>query len=475
MDSDPSDDVDLATELLLRVSLNDSDTLVTQKTPTLTAPRWALSLGLEGQRDYAHVFRLPNKGGWIRKWVYSRVADTEMVPEAGLANSTTESTTIYRASPSFGTAVPMLSTHWFLCPCQSYNGYTVGLAYMDVALDRLDSSCVAPAECGRFAMDEATGEVFMTAWRGNEMVVAWTQSISSCERVRELLLFEAPCADGMEPEHLILRNSFYERRDCQFCGGSSYPPRQPCHAPAARARQISHTRPTDYLFPLQSAYRRFRGSYYGTVEKTRYARGMSGATFSKVPIVLDLRHGIASVSRRLKINLRQSSVSFGVDPRVSSRMLFVDARRRITACGIDLDSGGELSGDSECSGRASPRGADPSAAGDAKRKRNADGVLDRDSILHLRKVRNRESAARTNEARKRRIQATKAELEDLKTNKVPALKLKEQQLLYENKCLKEMLSSQRSLPDERIEANGDIPLSAGPLSDIIDFPDEVFL
>lgn len=471
---DHSDDAgSTAAALILRVSLADGDTIVTPKTKTLCTPSWAMSLSLEGDRDYEHIFRLPNKGGWIRKWVYSRAAHAELLPEAALANSTTESTTVYRANPSFGTALPTLSTHWFLCPYQSCNGYTVGLAFMDVSLNRLDALSIHPVECGRFAMDEASGEVFMTAYRDGGMCIAWTQSISSCERVREILVFEAPPSDGIPPTRILLRNSFYERRDCRLClqFGARKPP---CRAPAARARALSRVAAPDYLFPLQTAYRRFRGSYYGTVVKTRFSYPRSPTAMCSptthsvaVPIILELRHGIASIARRLKLNLRQSSFSFGVDPRVSQRMLLIDGTRAVSAA-VDSDNSAESS---ECSARASPGRS--AAAGDAKRIRNADGVLDRDSILHQRKVRNRESAARTNEARKKRILANKAELEHLKCEKLPNLKLREQQLIYENRRLKEMLSALRAPPDDRIDIDAEINIS--PFAISLDFPEDVFI
>ncbi len=186
-------------------------------------------------------------------------------------------------------------------------------------------------------------------------------------------------------------------------------------------------------------------------------------TTQAVPIFLDIRHGIASISRRLKLNLRQTALSFGTDPRVTSRVLVVRPNRRITASGVSLETGGDLSGNvsSDCSGRASPsRSERSSGTHDAKRRRNADGVLDRDSVLHMRKVRNRESAARTNEARKRKIEDNRRELENLKKNKVPALKLKEQQLIYENRRLRELAALDGAISDESIGN--------------IEFPDEYF-
>lgn len=425
-------------DLRLKVSLDDDvkRKLVTQPEPYVWAPQWGLSVDLQGYRDYSHIFRLPNMGGWIQKWVYSRGAETELVPEDALDNSTTESTTIFRCLPNFRQAEPVLSTHWFLCPFKSWNGFTVGLAFLDVQMADLTTTAVAPEACGRFAMDETTGEVFMTSWRAAEslMVVAWTQTISSCERVRELFTFEAEPVDGAPPGRVLLRNSFYERRNCRICGdvvGSNLNP--PCRAPA-RPRSVRKRRPDD-LLPLQTMYRRFRGFFFGTCVKTRYHYtqrddGVSTVVPSSVPvpIILDIRHGIASVSRRLRLNLRRRALSFGTDPRVG--MLLRPGRLSVNDYPTDSSTG-----TSEESSRTSSGPVARRTPGEARRIRNSDAVLDRDSILHQRRVRNRESAARTNQARKMKLEANMRELEELKT-RMPVLYAKMQQLQLENTQLK---------------------------------------
>lgn len=458
----------ISDEFRLKVTISDGDELVTETPPTLTTPAWGLNMSLQGNRDYQHIFRLPNKGGWIQNWVFSRGAEAELLPEAGIENSTAESTTIFRALALTAQAMPMMSSHWFLCPFQSCNGFTVGLAYMDVTVDRLDECSVHPVPCGRFAMDEATGEVFMTAWNeASLMTVGWTASVSSCERIRELFIFEAPKKNGEPPGKPILRNSFYERRDCRICGRPNIPP---CRAPAARARAVSrHDSAGKYLFPLQNVYRRFRGCFFGVVVKSVYSPGTRGPQIvAAVPVICDIRHGVASVARRLRINLRQSAFSFGMGPTVGARMLALEPRRGVTARfieALDSDSGGNASSETSACSTA--------AGSDAKRIRNQDNVHDRDSIIHLRKVRNRESAARTNEARKRRIAATKAELIELQTNRLPQLKLRLEQVRYENKRLKEMLAAQKHHPDEFINPEGVLPLSIN--SGILDFNDDIFL
>ncbi len=339
---------------------------------------------------------------------------------------------------------------------------------MDVTINRLDECSVQPVPCGRFAMDEVTGEVFVTAWNESSlMTIGWTASVSSCERVRELFIFEAPRADGEPPGKPILRNSFYERRDCRLCN----PNTPPCRAPAARARAVSrHDSAGRYLFPLQNVYRRFRGCYFGVVVKSVYTPATRGRpqVVAVVPVICDIRHGVASVARRLRINLRQSALSFGMGPAVGTRMLALEPRRSITARfieALDSDSGGNASSETSVCSTA--------AGSDAKRIRNADNVHDRDSIVHLRKVRNRESAARTNEARKQRIAANKAELLELKTNRLPQLKLRLEQVRYENKRLKEMLAAQKQHPDEFIDTDGVLPLPINPA--LLDFTDDIFL
>jgi len=430
----------LSNQFRLKVAITAGEKIVTENHSEFAVPNWGGRMQLQGNRDYRHIFRLPNKGGWIQKWVYSRVEPTEYVPECAVDNSTAESTTLFRQQA--GMAIPMMSSHWFLCPCQSLNGYTIGLAYMDITLNKLDQYCVGPQPIGRFVMDEESGEVFMTAWSNESkcMTIAWTQSVSSCERVREVLLFEASKFNGEPPGRCLLQNSFYERRDCKLCSvHSNYQENTipPCRAPAASAKTISKANPSDYIFPLQTAYRRFRGCFFGVAVKTVHNYGITtgctpGANSFElnynsrieaiVPIVCDIRHGVASVTRRLRLNLRSSAITFGMGPRVTSRFLGLDARRYITAnvpdgtSDIEQRSNGNGNHSSNDSTSTDSRGNCTDK--ETKRRRNADTIFDRNTIGHQRKVRNRLSAQKTNKARKERIDRNKAELEDLKTNNI---------------------------------------------------------
>ncbi len=346
-----------------------------------------------------------------------------------------------------------MSSHWLLCPFQSCNGYTVGIAYMDVSLNHLDDLCVHPVHVGKFAMDETTGEVFMTAWPGNSfMVIGWTASVSSCDRVRELFLFEAPKVDGIEPRKLLLQNSFYERRDCRICNSPTIPI---CHAPPSRVNSTNSS-PSNYLFPLRNVYRRFRGCYFGVCVKTKYTHHSdrsSTRTVTAESIVCDIRHGIAAVSRRLRINLCQGSFSFGIGPSVTANgLLPIDTRRRITAQCIEEAESNEGSSDGAASSSNSAGATIASTVGAVRRRRNQDSVHDRDTARHQRKLRNRESARRANEARKRHLIAAEEELNDLKS-KVPQLLQRKRELEEEKEELSRQYSGLEAgiTPGERID------------------------
>ena len=451
-------------QLKLRVVLpNNDDKLVTDTPPVLEAPSWALNQQLSGRRDYSRVFRLPNENLWIRKWVYSRISPTEYIPQSAMDNSTTESTTVFRCLPNDRLVIPKMSCHWLLCPFQSFNGYTVGLAYMDVTLNYLDDSCVHPVHVGRFAMDEASGEVFVTAWHSNKhayMTVGWTASVSSCERVRELFLFECPAVDGNAPTNLLLQNSFYERRNCHICKSPNTPV---CNAPASRSNTTNSHRSSSsstgaYLYPLRNVYRRFRGCYFGVCVKTKYVHHQINQppvrTVSAERIVCDIRHGIASVSRRLRMNLSYGSFSFGTDPLViANRILAIDTRRRISAKCIETNSNAESS-EISCEEAASSHSIGAGAGAGAgvanknvnvgdenvKRRRNSDTVFDRDTARHRRKLRNRESAKRSNANRKLRLQNTEQELDELR-EKLPKLQQRHRELQNENFQLRQCLSN----------------------------------
>lgn len=309
-------------------------------------------------------------------------------------------------------------------------------------------------------MDESTGEVFMTAWHSNSfMTVGWTESVSSCERVRELFLFEAPHVDGDAPTRLLLQNSFYERRDCRICNS---PDKPICRAPASRPTNTirSNQSSSPYLYPLRNAYRRFRGFYFGVCLKTKYTLHSDrppSRTLSLESIVCDIRHGVESISRRLRINLRPGSFSFGTGPSVvANRILAIDTRRRITAQSIEATESSEVSSDEAASSSHSAGATSVSTTGTVKRRRNSDTVHDRDTAEHRRKLRNRVSAARANAARRRHIEQTEAELTDLKENKLPQLERRYQELQDENQQLNRRISAQKLTitPNDCIDIDG---------------------
>lgn len=456
-------------------------TLATQIVST-DAPEWAVAhdavhphrnghFEVMGSRSYQDIFRLPNLGGVVRNWLFTRPT-MEAVGEESFANIAVESTTLFRIehvdnTNKSVTITPTVSNHWLLVPCQTVNGYTVGLAYLDVTYQRdeqgISDNRVPPVRLGRFVIEDDTGETFLTGWMDDIMVVGWTQSFIKCERVRELLLFEAPRTNGVAPSNLLLRNSFFERRNCALCGrGSSIstlPP--PCSGVTKRAAQSETSRPP-MLTNVTALYRRFRGAFFGVCLKTRYGPDREPDMQQLVPIFVDARHGLHTVKTSLKNNLRknvnivvgQSSNNgyFGVNPRSASRLLLLRANNPIDAEVDMLEDGAALS---ESSGRtrsvelrrsSSPRsdmGREKSSSStevDAterhgpKRIREED-PLQRDSISHQRKVRNRISAQRSNELRKMVLEQRKAELEDLK-KRLPLLNDKLVQLQNENRMLR---------------------------------------
>lgn len=439
------------------------------------APPWAVAhealrphisghFEVAGSRSFNDIFRIPNMGGVIRDWLFTRPT-IEAVGEDAFANSTAESSTMLRIEGVFQDrnilVTPTVSSHLLLVPCQSINGLTVGLAYIDVTYERdaniLDNR-VPTLRLGRFAIDDATGETFLTGWSDNVMVVDWTQSIIKCERVREILLFEAP-PDGGTPRNLMLRNSFFQRRHCALCGIgnsiNSLPP--PCSGINRRISQDPTKPPT--ITNVASLYRRFRGSYCGIVLKTPYGTDHQPVLQQRLPIIIDSKHGLHTVRTSFKNNLRKnidivlgpssSNGFFGLHPRSCTKVLLLRAGTPVAADeswdACDTTDGGFSRGSSvdpmhsESPMTVAKRETsmvDPNQDFiDAPQRCRAEDSLNRESVLHKRKVRNRLSAQRSNKMRKIMLDAKKSELEDLKL-RLPGLRERLAQLKSENHYLR---------------------------------------
>lgn len=445
---------------------------------TSDAPSWAIAhdavhphrnghFEVMGSRNYQDIFRLPNMGGVVRNWLFTRPT-MEAVGEESFSNVAVESTTLFRIEnvdneAGAVTITPTVSTHWLLVPCQTVNGYTVGLAYLDVTYERdeqgIRDNRVPHVRLGRFVIEDDSGEIFLTGWDKQIMVVGWTQSFVKCERVRELLLFEAPRADGEAPSNLLLRNSFFERRNCSLCGqGSSIstlPP--PCSGVTRSVHDA--TRPAG-LTKLSALYRRFRGAFFGVCLKTRYGEDRQPNMQQLVPIFVDAKHGLNTVKTCLKNNLRKNVLVlgdayadgyFGVNPRSATRLLLLRANHPVDAdCDLTDDN---ASVSSTARARSVERHNSPridlpreksSSSTEIDNDENApkrirdEDPLERHSITHKRKVRNRMSAQRSNELRKMLLEQRKAELEDLK-RRLPQLREKYAQLQTENQSLRSCL------------------------------------
>lgn len=380
-----------------------------------------------------------------------------------------------------------LSSHWFLIPYENINGFLIGLGYCLVVYDQLDRSMSANAldqPCGRFAMDEETGEVFMTAFRPDGLVfVGWTQSISTCQRVRELFLFVAPKEDGQEPHQLVLRNSFYERRNCRMCGLSNQA--ETLAPPCSGAPRRKTSNPVDFTgfsFPD----RRFRGDYFGICVKTLYDEKTRRRLRSQaIPILVDIRHASTMVDAALKQHLRQSVVtqySFG------PRSVLVDLIRpaaflrnwyecmKASANPIDaimerIDVNMPSSDDARGLKKSRKRQGIRKTGGndfvsditkDVQRVRNSD-TLDRETLRHERVRRNRAAAQRANMERKRRIEATTAELADLKENILPRMRVRVKDLREENIKLKQLLGQPAAEESGRFHEDLLLPKSVAHL------------
>lgn len=170
------------------------------------------------QRKSHNIFGLLNLCGVIEKWLFTSPF-IEAISEDSFADSATEGMTLFRIeglvrSDQTPIITATVSSHYLLL-CQTINGNTFGLAYLDRIYDRdafgIRNNCVPPLRHGRFVIDDATREKFCSAWVDDLMFVAWTKSIIKRERVHEFLLFEAPTK--MEP----LLDLFFTHRSCTPC------------------------------------------------------------------------------------------------------------------------------------------------------------------------------------------------------------------------------------------------------------------
>lgn len=463
------------------------------------APSWAFSqyvyslhksapLSTRAARTEAQVFRLPNSNAAVRDWLYTR-PDVDAVGEDAFRNAAAESSTIFRMHPArpddpFVEISPTVSNHWLMVPVQSINGVTVGLAYLDVLYQRPgDDLRVPPLPVGKFAIEDATGEVFVTGWGDSDiMIVGWIQSIIKCERKRELLMFVAPALNGLAPEILLRRNSFYERRDCHLCGvgRSIFELPEPCSG-VGRTLSDDPTKPAP-LLNLATLYRRFRGAYFGFCVKTSYyEREVTGRII--VPVFIDVRQGLYLVKQRFKANLQlnvdfsldcQNDGLFGLNPFSSSRLFILKSSEPVTSHAINWDSPSD--GKHKASSEAcvetskmkvgsnsaltdldlnSSRASSERSASPATRRRRRVGVddIDRDTLEFERIRRNRIAAEKSNKQRKLRLQKEKEELEKLKEYKME-LEARQHQLRVENYVLRLEASKNQVMIWDDLEDQG---------------------
>lgn len=436
----------------------------------------------KGQRSEADVYRLPNSSQVLRDWLYTR-PDVEAVDEEAFANCAVESSSIFRIE-GFGQndstilVSPSISNHWLLIPVQSINGVTVGLVYLDVLFQRqMADKCVPPLRVGKFAIQDSTGEVFVTGWTENFMVVGWTQSIIKCERVRELLMYHAPKTNGVRPRNLLLRNSFYERRDCHLCGqGTSLDTlKPPCCGISTNILSDPYKQPLSTsrmrLTDVSTLYRRFRGGYYGVCSKAAYCNGVM-LSRDLVSVFIDVKHGLHSVKQRFRRNLERNcdfslDCLFGLSPRSSSRLMFLKTSAPLASV-YQLAKLSDGSGKRKMSRDRWDRGAvanrsmnispislDPDTSGVSSerstspaRTRRRVGVdeVDRNSIEFERKIRNRIAANKSNLCRKEKLAKEREELRMLK-EKRDVLLAKKNELSVENFALQLQVQSETLLEE----------------------------
>lgn len=372
------------------------------------------------------------------------------MPQNAVDRSTTETTTVFRPNATSRRAGDdiRMSTHWLLTPYASVNGFTIGLLFMDMLYDNLDDLCVGGAPSGKFAMNEETGEILATSFRENgSFIVGWIKCVASCERIREVLEFDAP-SPGNFPSRLLKRNSFYERRNCRLCGclNGDGDLLEPCSG----TPRIRLTDPGTFRnFGLKG----FRGSYFGSVNKVLYdPQSNRPLKRQLVPIFVDLRHSIPAIQEKLRLKLRRGLVSFGTAPRISSGLFISDELRYL------LEAGGENDPAKLLRRRRGKRGPALNKRQKAITNGNSQGIQgtlrrrnederNRDSIKFQRKQRNRESARRANEARRLQIQSTRKELEHLKKFVVPTLHARIKELQGNNSALREQLD-RKPIDDE---------------------------
>ncbi|CAN8062986.1 unnamed protein product [Agarophyton chilense] len=410
------------------------------------------------ERRHRRIFRIPDRGGAIANWLYTR-PEPEAISEDAFRKSAIESTTVFRMEGLSRdghaiTITPSLSSHWLMVPVQSLNGFTMGIAFLDILFQREKSdNTVPPLPVGRFVLEDATGEVFVTGWTDDIMICGWIQSVISCERVRELLLYKAPAFNGLKPTQLLLRNSFFERRACHLCGHgrtfSSLP--HPCFGRNKRPESLSSI--MDNITNVSSVYRRFRGAYFGLCIKTNFSSGQT--TKELQPVFIDIRHGLPSIRGRLYNSLRKNvafeiplTSYFGLHPSASSKLLYfqpepVEVGYPLITLPEEGKNGPPLEESSHTSyphvpspqsiqresASASSDGVVNGAKG-PRRRRRVDDEIGRMSAAHRRRVRNRESAQRSNQLRKQRLAQDRSELNQYKAI-IPALKKKYEELLKE--------------------------------------------
>jgi hypothetical protein len=511
----------------VRLATEPGVSLATSNPGYASRPRWARTgLPLVGDRSTSTVFRLPSEGGeWARRWLYSHSDPDQFdcVAAEAIGNASAQAATVWRnneptpmarsADMTNGFAVdfstgndvdiyddgcckvdttlrPTVSSNWFLIPYGNINGFTLGIGFVHAAHDVLDRNMTVTtlndpySRSGRFIMDEATGEVFITAFRADgTMLIAWTKSLHSCERVRELLLFVTPLKDGEPPTHVLLRNSFYERRDCRICttpdahSVDALP--RPCTGFNLRRDNVRASAQGNSWRHFNTFDRRFNGHFWGVVEKYRYDRVTRVVNRAeRIPILIDIRTSCASVSRMFKHAVRHSALTFGLGPRSSSRVFLVTltaaqaaianavakpleplhprpsrssgtayqrtlALRPVVSKRPRAGKGTTSVFASAASLSISDPEEEPSigndSLGDVRRVRNID-TIDRETVLHRRKCRNRASAQKSNALRKARLEMMDSELRHLKEI-VPTLISRRDVLVAENVSLRQCLPS----------------------------------
>jgi hypothetical protein len=538
--------------MLARLASEPGVKLATHNPGSVRMPHWALAgIPLLGDRTARRIFRLPVAGGaWAQRWLYSHPDGFDCASPDAIVNAITQSTTIWRRfvdahkaaggedeldvsggdagaikgeAEAEATFRATISSHWFLVPYGAINGVILGFGMMHMMHDTLDRNISVVAlrdlssRFGRFIMDEATGEFFFTAFReDNTVLVAWAASVRSCERVREMMLFATPEVDGTQPTQVLLRNSFYDRRDCRMCttpdAHSVLALRPPCsgiamHRHCIRNEGDGNSWVDNSWEGFHSSDTRYNGRYWGTVEKRQYDRATRVNIRSEQALLLiDIRNGTASVARMLRDNVKQSALSFGLGPRSSTRVFLVNQIAALAAfessvalcdsaepppshslsvtkeaasfrcctegefqatatpfslavaravakrprVGVRSISGCATSGSSKQSlgeveaslaGSSDIDRSDKSSADrldDVRGVRTADPI-EREFVLHQRRMRNRASAAKSNALRKDRLERESAELARLKVI-VPALLSRREALVEANAVLKAQIA-----------------------------------